>query len=219
VVLRRWVRGVLPTPKCRAGGKSKSAPPSASGVRVTRHPQVGSCRDTEGARAFTCVNLFCGNDLDFPRVPTVSIRKRKNRRVAHISTMEKSGCPISRVRCEKWGLSSALNVLVGPKYSRRARNAHFLPVATLARAVKTNASSPDCPVAHFSQSTREMGHPLCFLRHPTNEVSYTLAGDVGHPPGPWIASGIDMFNGNPDAGDDAKNCPACSPQRRTGGHR
>ncbi len=37
--------------------------------------------------------------------------------------------------------------------------------------------------------------------------------------GPWIAFGIDMFNGTPDAGDDAKNCPGCSQQRRTGGHK
>jgi hypothetical protein len=66
-------------PRCPAGEDQKARRLRRREEGVTRHPQVGSCRDTGGAGAFTCVNLFSGNDLDFPRVPTVFIRKRKNR--------------------------------------------------------------------------------------------------------------------------------------------
>jgi hypothetical protein len=44
----------------------------------TRHPRLGAAGIPEAAGAFTCVNLFCSSDLDFPPVPTVDIRKRQN---------------------------------------------------------------------------------------------------------------------------------------------
>lgn len=36
--------------------------------------------------------------------------------------------------------------------------------------------------------------------------------------GPWIAFGIDIFNGSPDAGEDVRDCPGCR-LRHTGGHK
>jgi hypothetical protein len=32
----------------------------------------------------------------------------------------------------------------------------------------------DCVAAHFSQRTREMGHPVCFLRHRIKWAGYTF---------------------------------------------
>ena len=37
--------------------------------------------------------------------------------------------------------------------------------------------------------------------------------------GPWIAFGIDVFNDDPDAGDNAKNCPECTQRKKMGGHK
>jgi hypothetical protein len=37
--------------------------------------------------------------------------------------------------------------------------------------------------------------------------------------GPIISSGIDFFNDHPDAGDNAENCPNCTPKRRGGGKK
>src|ERR1700686_2321646 len=58
-------------------GQVKIWPCCARGIGVTGHPQTGAAGKPEAARAFTCVNLLCGSDLDFSRVHAVSVRKRK----------------------------------------------------------------------------------------------------------------------------------------------
>ena len=55
------------------------------------------------------------------------------------------------------------------------------PLGWNAGRVKPNPYSTDVSVAHFSQRTREMGHPVGFLRH-RNNWSYTFRREVGHPP-------------------------------------
>jgi hypothetical protein len=64
--------------RCR-NGKSQNRAMLRMGRRLTGHPRLGAAGIPEAAGAFTCVNLFCSSDLDFPRVTTVDVRKRQNR--------------------------------------------------------------------------------------------------------------------------------------------
>src|SRR5882672_2945797 len=76
----------------------------------------------------------------------------------HLRNHQQTGCPISRVRCEKWGLSGVAD-------SSASSSAAFAVTRCLLRddtvgwSPETNYYDADGTAAHFSQRTREMGHP------------------------------------------------------------
>ena len=87
----------------RGNGESQNLAMLRMGRRMTRHPQLGAAGIPEVAHTFTYVNAFRDSELDFPRIPTVYVRKRQNR-CRRLPRRHVGFCLLFIGTCARWGL-------------------------------------------------------------------------------------------------------------------